>query len=69
LTELFPVSRPPPWGKIILSFVPVKSMACVNGIEVSEDPKSKSGVSTTFELLNSAQASVREAKQKRNSAT
>ncbi len=31
--------RPNAQGKIILSFVPIKGMACVNGIEVVEDPK------------------------------
>jgi len=31
--------RPNAQGKIILSFVPVKEMACVNGIEVVEEPQ------------------------------
>lgn len=31
--------RPNAQGKIILSFVPVKEMACVNGIEVVEEPR------------------------------
>jgi len=31
--------RPNAQGKIILSFVPIKGMACVNGIEVTNDPK------------------------------
>jgi Malectin domain len=31
--------RPNAQGKIILSFVPTKGMACVNGIEVTEDSK------------------------------
>jgi hypothetical protein len=33
----FPGIRPNAQGKILLSFVPVVGMACVNGIEVSED--------------------------------
>lgn len=39
LTKAFPGIRPNAQGKIVLSFVPVKGMACVNGIEVVEDPK------------------------------
>lgn len=31
--------RPNAQGKIILSFVPIKGMACVNGIEVAEEPE------------------------------
>jgi hypothetical protein len=31
--------RPNAQGKIILSFVPIKGMACVNGIEVTDDSK------------------------------
>lgn len=39
LTKAFPGIRPNAQGKIVLSFVPVKGMACVNGIEVVEDSK------------------------------
>lgn len=35
----FSAIRPNAQGKIVLSFVPVKGMACVNGIEVVEDSK------------------------------
>jgi hypothetical protein len=31
--------RPNAQGKIVLSFVPIKGMACVNGIEVTEESK------------------------------
>jgi hypothetical protein len=31
--------RPNAQGKILLSFVPVVGMACVNGIEITEDTK------------------------------
>jgi hypothetical protein len=31
--------RPTAQGKIVLTFVPVKEMACVNGIEVVEDAR------------------------------
>jgi hypothetical protein len=31
--------QPNALGKIVLTFVPVKGMACVNGIEVGEDTK------------------------------
>ena len=31
--------RPSAQGKILLTFVPVKGMACVNGIEVVEESK------------------------------
>jgi hypothetical protein len=37
LTKAFPGIRPNAQGKIVLSFVPVKGMACVNGIEVVEE--------------------------------
>jgi len=39
LTKSFPNIRPNAQGKIVLSFVPVKGMACVNGIEVLEETK------------------------------
>ena len=35
----FSAIRPTAQGKIVLTFVPVKGMACVNGIEVVEDPR------------------------------
>lgn len=35
----FPGVRPTAQGKIVLSFVPVNGMACVNGIEVMDDSK------------------------------
>ena len=35
----FSAIRPNAQGKIILSFVPIKGMACVNGIEVTEDSR------------------------------
>jgi hypothetical protein len=37
LSRSFPGIRPTAQGKIVLSFVPIKGMACVNGIEVVED--------------------------------
>jgi hypothetical protein len=37
LIKTFPGIRPNAQGKIVLSFVPVKGMACVNGIEVVEE--------------------------------
>jgi hypothetical protein len=39
LDRTFAGIRPNAQGKIILSFVPIKGMACVNGIEVVEDSK------------------------------
>ena len=39
LDRTFSGIRPNAQGKIILSFVPVRGMACVNGIEVTEEPK------------------------------
>lgn len=39
LDRTFSGIRPNAQGKIVLSFVPVKGMACVNGIEVVEDSK------------------------------
>jgi hypothetical protein len=39
LERTFSGIRPTAQGKIVLTFVPVKGMACVNGIEVVEDPK------------------------------
>ncbi|MFL6449972.1 MAG: malectin domain-containing carbohydrate-binding protein [Bryobacteraceae bacterium] len=39
LDRTFSGIRPDAQGKINLSFVPVKGMACVNGIEVEEEPK------------------------------
>jgi hypothetical protein len=39
LDRTFSGIRPNAQGKILLSFVPTKGMACVNGIEVVEDPK------------------------------
>jgi hypothetical protein len=39
LDRTFAGIRPNAQGKIILTFVPVKGMACVNGIEVVEDSK------------------------------
>jgi len=39
LDRTFSGIRPNAQGKIVLSFVPVKGMACVNGIEVQEDSK------------------------------
>jgi len=35
----FPGIRPNAQGKILLTFVPVVGMACVNGIEVTEDSR------------------------------
>ena len=35
----FSAIRPAAQGKIVLAFVPIKGMACVNGIEVAEDSK------------------------------
>ncbi len=39
IDKTFSGIRPTAQGKIVLSFVPVKGMACVNGIEVVEDSK------------------------------
>jgi hypothetical protein len=39
LDRVFSGIRPAAQGKIVLSFVPIKGMACVNGIEVVEDSK------------------------------
>lgn len=39
LDRTFSGIRPNAQGKIILSFVPIKGMACVNGIEVAQDSK------------------------------
>ncbi len=39
LDRIFNGIRPNAQGKIVLSFVPVKGMACVNGIEVEEESK------------------------------
>ena len=39
LDRTFPGIRPTAQGKIVLTFVPVKGMACVNGIEVGEDSR------------------------------
>ena len=39
LDRTFSGIRPTAQGKIVLTFVPVKGMACVNGIEVVEDSK------------------------------
>jgi hypothetical protein len=39
LNQTFSGIRPNAQGKIILTFVPIKGMACVNGIEVVEDSK------------------------------
>ena len=39
LDKAFPGIRPNAQGKIILTFVPVVGMACVNGIEVVEDSR------------------------------
>ncbi len=39
LDRAFPGIRPNAQGKIVLSFVPIKGMACVNAIEVVEDSK------------------------------
>lgn len=38
LDRSFSGIRPNAQGKVILSFVPLKGMACVNGIEVAEQP-------------------------------
>jgi hypothetical protein len=38
LSKTFSGIRPTAQGKIVLTFVPVKGMACVNGIEVVEEP-------------------------------
>lgn len=35
----FSAIRPNAQGKILLTFVPVEGMACVNGIEVVDDSK------------------------------
>jgi len=39
LDRTFSGIRPNAQGKMILSFVPIRGMACVNGIEVAEEPK------------------------------
>ena len=39
LDRTFSGIRPNAQGKVILSFVPIKGMACVNGIEVVEELK------------------------------
>jgi hypothetical protein len=39
LDRTFPGIRPTAQGKIVLTFVPVTGMACVNGIEVGEDSR------------------------------
>ncbi len=39
LAKVFPAIRPNAQGKIVLSFVPISGMACVNGIEVVEDAR------------------------------
>jgi len=39
LDRTFSGIRPNAQGKIILSFVPIRGMACVNGIEIAEEPK------------------------------
>jgi len=39
LDRIFSGVRPTAQGKIVLTFVPVKGMACVNAIEVAEEPK------------------------------
>ena len=39
LDRTFSGIRPNAQGKIVLTFVPIKGMACVNGIEVVEDSK------------------------------
>jgi hypothetical protein len=39
LSRTFPGIRPNAQGKITLSFIPIKGMACVNGIEVVQDPR------------------------------
>jgi hypothetical protein len=39
LDRTFPGIRPTAQGKIVLTFVPVTAMACVNGIEVEEDSR------------------------------
>ena len=39
LDRTFPGIRPTAQGKIVLTFVPVRGMASVNGIEVVEEPK------------------------------
>jgi hypothetical protein len=39
LDRTFPGIQPTAQGKIVLTFVPVVSMACVNGIEIVEDAK------------------------------
>ena len=39
LDQTFSGIRPNAQGKIVLTFVPIKGMACVNGIEVVEDSK------------------------------
>jgi hypothetical protein len=39
LNRTFSGIRPTAQGKVVLSFVPVKGMACVNGIEVEDDSK------------------------------
>jgi hypothetical protein len=39
VNKIFPGIRPTAQGKIVLTFVPVVGMACVNGIEVLEDSR------------------------------
>jgi hypothetical protein len=39
IDRTFPAIRPNAQGKILLTFVPVEGMACVNGIEVVDDSK------------------------------
>jgi hypothetical protein len=39
IDRTFSAIRPNAQGKILLSFVPVSGMACVNGIEVVEDAR------------------------------
>ena len=39
IDRTFPGIRPNAQGKILLSFVPIAGMACVNGIEVVEDAR------------------------------
>jgi len=39
IDRTFSAIRPNAQGKILLNFVPVAGMACVNGIEVAEDSR------------------------------
>jgi hypothetical protein len=39
INRTFTGIRPNAQGKIILSFVPIKGMACVNGIEILDDSR------------------------------